>query len=460
VRRTPPDPALPALQELLGGNGAPDHVTEAAQELAGASLRLPGELEYVRYRPTKSCIALWSFRRPDGRRVLLSGALLGETGRPVVADAAFRRLAEEARAVADAARAYRWLPRRRLLLQLFPLDAVLPGLPMAVAAEEVRRALSASGALDGQAGRAEVTPLSYKPWRRCVLRYRFETSGGEAAFIGKVYRDGRGEAMHRWLELVRAHLVAADAPCDVVAPALYLPDARLLLLEAVAGGTELARLLDQSADGDAGAREALLTHVARAAEVLPAFRRALVPGVPHMGPAAVLSQLERRARGLDRVVPALADSVARRLRDLEAEAARLRPEPLGLAHGAFRHNQLLAAGDRLILLDLDTLCVGGAGTDPGGFLAYLDGTSLRRPRLRAVLSDCEEAFVAIVEAHASSSASWLAWHRAAGHVKWALRSVLALAPSWPETADALLRLAGRTLAGPPSRATTLRRSVA
>lgn len=459
VYRTPPDPALPALPELLAGSGAPEHVAEAARELAGVPLQLPGELHYVRYKPARSCVALWSFEGPDGRRLLLSGTLLaGDAGRAVVADGAFGPLAEEARAIAGVACAYRYLPDRRLLLQLFPLDANLPGLPSAAAAEEVGRALSATGALDGEVGRAEASPLSYKPWRRCVLRYRFESQGGEAAFVGKVYRDGRGEAIHRWLEFVRPHLEAAGVQCDVVTPAAYLPDARLLMLEAVAGATELTWLLEQSA-GDAGARETLLAHVGRAAEALPAFRRALVPGVPHMSPADVLAGLERRARGLDRVQPALAVSVARRLRDLEAGAARLRPEPPGLTHGAFRHNQLLAAGDRLVLLDLDTLCVAGAGTDPGGFLAYLDCVALRRPRLRAVLADCEHEFVAAVEAHAPPSPGWFAWHRAAGHVKWALRSALKLAPGWQETADTLLRLAGRTLAERAGPTASLRKCV-
>jgi hypothetical protein len=274
-----------------------------------------------------------------------------------------------------------------------------------------------------------------------------------------VFRDGRGESMYRWLKILRARLRAADAPWDVATPALYLPDAHLLLLEAVEGATELSPLLKRSA-GDADARDALLAHVGQAADVLPTFRRVRVPGVPHVSPAAVLARLGRRATNLDRVLPELADSITRRLRQLEAAAARLPPEPLGLAHRAFRHNQLVAAGDRLVLLDLDGLCVAGAGTDAGGFLAYLDRTALLRRGLSAVAADCEEAFLAGLQAHDPPPPAWLAWHRAAAHVKWALRSVLSLAPNWPETADALLGLAGGTLSRHASPAVSLRRRVA
>lgn len=445
MSHTPADPALPALQELLPDTGAPEVVAEIVGELSGVEADRPGDLRYVRYHPGRSCVLLWSFGLLNGRPLLVSGTLFaGDRGSKIVGDGAFRRLAAEASTVAGVAESYRYLPGRRLLVQLFPLDVNLRGLPVAASAERVAPALADTGALDVCTDAAEPMLLSYKPWRRCVLRYQLRHSRG-GGYVGKVYRDDRGKTVLERLQVVHADLAAAGAPWIPVTPATYLPEPHLLLLEAVPDAAGLRHLFE-TAVGDGQIRETLLAHVRRTAAGLLPFRNVGVARLDHVTPTVILDRLEDRRRSVEGIAPGFANAALRCLRRLEDSAARLPAEPLCLAHGAFRHNQLLVAGERLVLADPDGFCHAGPALDPGEFLACLDRNALRRPHLRGVMADCEGAFLGGLETDDQVSTGWLAWHRAASHVKLAVRSVFSLAPAWPDTVDGLLRLAGATIA--------------
>lgn len=394
TRRVPHDPALPGLEALLPEHGAPGFVAEAVDETdPGAA-----SVAYVRWWPLKHCTLLWSF---PGK--LVSGVLFaGGRGERLVARETYRRYA--------AAETYRYLPDRRLLLEQFPLDRRLGGLPFAASARRVGEALGVE--------LIEAVPVSYKPWRRCVLRYR-----GEREYFGKVFKDERGELLAKQFAAV-----AGAAPWRVPALVTYLADARLLLFEGAEGTTALGQLL--SASDEAGVTRA----AALAAEGLPAFRRRRIAGVPVRTADAILGDIAHEHRTLAPVLPQLAAAAGARLQALARDADALPPERLGLAHGAFRHTQLLLHAEDLVVLDLDGLCLAGEGFDPGTFLADLDRVAMRRPRRRDILAASEAAFVAALDAHAG----WVAWHRAAARVQLALREVFALAPSWRERADALL----------------------
>ena len=120
----------------------------------------------------------------------------------------------------------------------------------------------------------------------------------------------------------------------------------------------------------------------------------------------------------------------------------LPPEPVGLAHGAFRAGQLVVRGERVVVLDLDSLCLAGTAMDPGCFLAGLDSTGARNPRLREVLGACEARFLESIDA---VDPRWLGWHRAAATVEHALRRAYALEPHWLERTALLLDRAGEVL---------------
>jgi hypothetical protein len=438
----PEDAGLPGLRGLFPEQGRPAFV----DELAGASGADPwlerGGVEYVRYRPGRSCVALWSFPTPAGRPLHVYAKLVarGRAG-AVVERPEFRALAASVEATrTPRSRPYLHLAERDLLLILFPFDPRLRGLPLALSAGWVREHVAPRLGLEG-GGDLQPTPLSYKPERRCVVRYASGAGDARPRAFAKLFRDERGGEMLPWLGALAAQLHAAEAPWSVVPPLAHLPEARMLLLPAVAGGTSFGSSLAESVDGGAG-EAALLAQVARAGRGLAAFQRCELQGLPVVTPRDQTEKLRDFVVPIRAVAPRLARSLDERLAGLERAIGRLAPEPLAPSHGAFRHGQLLLLPEALVVLDLDTLCRSGASADAGNFLAYLDFLALRRPRLRPLAERSQQAFVDAL----GPTRGWLAWYRAASLLKVALRSFLSLSRRWPAHTAGLLDCADRALA--------------
>ena len=242
---------------------------------------------------------------------------------------------------------------------------------------------------------------------------------------------------------LRSQLRSLDAPWEIAAPIAYIQEARMLLLPVIGDGQELGRWI-RDARVRHGGRTKLLAHMARAAEGLRLLQRTAADGLPTVSPREMVGRLRRATAELHRAAPELAERVGRRLLALEDALDHLPPEPMVPTHGAFRHDQLLACGHKLGVLDLDTLRLSGASADAGNFLAYLDAMAIQRPRLRSLLRDCRNIFTEALSGHPG----WLSWYRAASLVKLAIRSSFSLAPGWPETSQALLRTAEERLARP------------
>jgi hypothetical protein len=449
----PRDPALPTLQELFPADAIPNVVAQVAREAAGSSVQLEtATVSYIRYRPTRSCDVLWSFSRPSGQPLLLvSGKLSSNGAGTITARSSFQQSAEMVRAAMGGRGCpYRYLPDSQLLLQVFPLDARLPGLALAASTEWLRQSF---GQLLGVA-RDEVhistwIPVHYKPWRRCVLRCVVEVHGRQVQYFAKVFRDSRGASMVERLREIKTQLLATGFPSDVVVPVAYFPEACMLVLPALEKSEELSPLLRKAID-DAEARNTLREQIVRVAKWLLAFQRIHVAGLPRVGPRDILTEHERDMSGILQTAPALGKCAQMWLSTLEAAAAQLPAEEMALSHGAFRHNQFLRKRNTLVALDLDAVCLSGLSADAGEFLAYLDLTALRRPHLRAIAQECQSVFLGALLQDARVDPRWLAWHRAASHVKWACRSFLSLDSRWPELTEGLLQTADRTLAGLPT----------
>lgn len=442
ARVLPDDPGLPALAELFPAKGCPDVAAELADAAPESAV-----VDYVRYRPGRSCVVLWSLPTSDGRPLHLYGKLVAQGRAAAVERRGFRELASRAEALAGPGRRlHRFEPGLGLLLVRFPFDPRLRGLPLATSRTWVRERVAPCLGVEGT--ELEAFPLSYKPERRCVVRY--ERAGGDGRVLGfaKLFRDERGQGMLPRLRSVAAQLRERSGAWEIVSPLAHLPEAHLLLLPALEGGDGLAGSLQDVVDGRSD-EAVLLGHVARAARGLGDLQRCAVDGLPVVAPPALVAKLRRGVALVRCVEPPLADSLEARVAALERRGEALAPEARVPTHGAFRHGQLLLRRDGLVVLDLDTLCRSGASADAGNFVAYLDFLGLRRPRLASVTERCREAFVAALDGPPGSRAAWLAWYRAASHLKVALRSYLSLSRRWPEHTAALLGCADRALAGTP-----------
>ena len=431
------DRNLEALAELFPPAGAPDVVATLAQEATGTVIEArAGALLDVRYHPTRTCVALWSFPSPGDCQVLVSGRLFSDArGAEIVAQPAFQRLARQVSRRGSPAYAY--LPSQRLLLQVFPLDARLPGLALAARPDWVAQALSRStlGARVKQLD--EATPVAYKAHKRCVIRYTATNGAERTRYFGKVFRDDRGAQMCDNLQALSARLARSGSPWATVAPSLYVPEARLLVSAGVEDGMELGTLFDDAAS-NAQARARLKRCIQRIADGLRSFGECSVTGLPVLSPETILGELQARISKVRAVEPVFGSALQTRVGELRDEARRLTPEAIGLTHRAFRHHHFIARGEELVLLDLDDLCLAGASANAGSFLAYLDRTAARRPRLREVSEECMRVFFEAVEEDGWVDPAWLDWHRAATRVQWAQRAFFALHPKWPPLTAELL----------------------
>src|SRR5262245_31375604 len=90
----PDDSAIPALKELFPPSGAPGFVVRMAQEVADTQLNGEAvEISYIRYRPTRNCVALWSFPTGSGQPLLIS-ALADDRIESLIARPSFQRSTE------------------------------------------------------------------------------------------------------------------------------------------------------------------------------------------------------------------------------------------------------------------------------------------------------------------------------------------------------------------------------
>jgi len=447
-RSVPNDPVLCALSDLFLEEGAPDFVRRAAEEEMGLELGAGrGEIVYARYRPTRGCVVLWSFAAASGEPVLISGRLFGdERGERIPARPTFQQMVECSLAgTGRSASPYRYLADRKLLLQAFPLDLKLKGLPLAASRAWIDEKLLPALGVAAHDVRVVAKPVSYKPWRRCVFSYELETPAGGLRYFGKLFRDEQGSAMTTTLQALRSRLLAVDAPWEIAAPVAYLPVERMLVVPAIGEGVKLSKWV-RPARKQEETRAGLLAHVVRAAEGLRLLQEAPVSGLVTVSPRDLVGKLRKSTANLDRVVPELAERVEGLLHALEAPLARLAPEPLVPTHGAFRLDQLLSCADKLGVLDLDTLCRSGASADAGNFLAYIEAARLRLPKRDGLLCECRDVFRAALGDIPSGHSPWLHWYQAASLVKAATRSFRGLAPGWRETSEGLLGVAEKRLA--------------
>lgn len=437
---TPRDPALDSLPELLPARGAPAIVCEALRELGVDAPPRLASVTYARYRPGKNCDIAWRFQRPSGWPGLVSARVFrNDRGARIAGRSSFQALAARAQeGLGLATSPYRYFEDRRLLLQLFPLDSRLPGL-IDGTSEAWANATLPDRLDGGRAGEWRVggRPKAYRAWRRCVLEY--ERAGERPQrYFAKVFRDDRGAAMLPRLETIGRQL--ARGAWQVVTPAAYLPEQRMLLLPAIEDRVTLTSLIKAGAE-DETARQQAASAAERAAAGLTHLQQTDVDDLRTVTAHDVVAALRRKSSRIELVEPELAQALAERLRVLESAIDVLPPEPLVPAHGAFRHSQLLLGDGRLVVLDLDTLCRSGVNADAGNFLACLDRVAVRRERHGAAVRDCQEAFAQAWRRAPGAHEGWLAWHRAAALVKQTVRTYVSLSATWPRTTGALLRLA-------------------
>ncbi len=222
---------------------------------------------------------------------------------------------------------------------------------------------------------ADIGVLKYKPGRRCVLGYtligRHRRTGAASVHrvVGKVFRDERGERLHRLQQSLWDGGFGPQAPDGIHVPRSlgYAPKMRMHLQERAPGYT-LNELVVQGPIAAYGPR------AAQALAKLHAFAvpEAIAPDLGRYTLADELANLETFASHLRAWRPADAPTIDRLHQALRGWGAELSavaaPAPI---HRDFYYSQLLFAGNRVTLIDFDLFAWGDPAIDAANFITHL-----------------------------------------------------------------------------------------
>jgi hypothetical protein len=309
--------------------------------------------------------------------------------------------------------------------RLYDDDPRLPWLVAASDPQEMRRRFA--GLLGAAAAEAcAVAPVRYKPAARCVFRYELNGPAGTQVLFGKLLAEGGEQLMATVGALHTASAAAQEMP-RIPQPLAFWPDIRMLVQPEVAGGAELNDLAFDAGQ-DRGERERWLYEVGAR---LAGLHAASVAGPPRTL-ADDLDELREYVAPMALPSPALAQQYEALVAQVEARAGAPASAPVA-SHGAFRTDQFMIEGDRLVMIDLDGFCWAEPERDLGNFLAYLSWKAIRRPQDTAFIERAGQVFLeGYRRAATATSERRLAIYQAASLLKIAGRRFRSLTVrEWP-----------------------------
>lgn len=266
-----------------------------------------------------------------------------------------------------------------------PVDPAFPQLVRLHDPGHLGRVIGAAVGTAGPAGCYRTQPIRYRPGERHVLAL---TSNGRpgANLVAKLYRDSTGRRATDLVTLLAPRLAVGGGDASFARPLGYV-DSDQVALWAEWPGVALRHRLRPGRPVPGR----LLASLGRAIRAMHAEKPATVPlDLPYHGLAAERAATERALEHLAVLAPAAtarARSVAERVGEL---VRRLPEEPPRLTHGDLKCDNILVAGGRLAILDLDRAAFADPALDLGKFLADLRwwcelGGSDPGPAIRAFL---------------------------------------------------------------------------
>jgi len=220
------------------------------------------------------------------------------------------------------------------------------------------------------------TPVRYKFGARCTVRYDVRTATGAGTLYGKLAADGWRERLATLAALARA---GRDRPAmpGILPVVAHWGDLHLLLQPAAEGAAELNQRAFDPAEPEK-ARDGWLWAAGRHLGGLHACR---LPDALLSLAGGDLDELRACAAPMAQADQRLAHRYRSIVDLLEQRAGAGPPEPAVTSHGAMRTDQFLIVGDRLVMIDLDTVRRSEPARDLGNLLAYLDWKAIRLPAL-------------------------------------------------------------------------------
>ena len=321
----------------------------------------------VRYEPGARCTILYEV----GKLLALGTLAWG---------AARERVAEAGNGIAPLG----------MRIHLFPDDPAMPGLAAAMRSEELITALTDAlpECYEGEwrIARARVTPVRYRPGRRCTLRLelwaRHAATGAPRSWtlFGKVYHSTeKARAVFEHMRMLSEVAPPGAGRLVVARVAGFLPDLPMVLQEPLPG-VALDLFLPLAAAGLTSVHARTRRGVVMAASALAELHRL---DLTHPRQRSIDGELRRMAdRG--RAAAAIAPGLGARMADLAETLSRsmerlsLEGREQRLVHADCKPSQFLIGEMKVGLLDFDHAGMADPALDVGAFMAALRQLACRR----------------------------------------------------------------------------------
>jgi hypothetical protein len=226
--------------------------------------------------------------------------------------------------------------------------------------------------------------VRHKPGKRCLIEYDMDHGASLFTVIGKVRARGADEKSHAAQKALWNAGFDDESRFAVARPAGEMPDLHMWF-QKKERGVVVTDMLAKPGGITLAKRIAALSHALHSSGVRP-FRK------PH-AMSEELRILRERLPLVSEARPEWEGRIERVLRACEKLGESLpEPKPAPI-HRDFYADQILADGDRLVLLDLDLFCEGDPGLDVGNFAAHMTEFALRELGSPDALKDREEALV-------------------------------------------------------------------
>jgi hypothetical protein len=335
------------------------------------------------------------------------------------------------------------IPDLQMLVQVFPHDRLIPNLPAVVGGpwpELERLLLHSLGPGQWRLDQQTVEPLRYLAGDTAVLRYTLTFQNpAEAArqikrFYVKVYRTRHGADVFRLLRSAREEHGSGGEQFAVVEPLTYCAERRCLVLHEAPGRSLQEVLLGP---GDP------LRAVRGVALALAAFHQSGIPATSRRSAEEQVGFLNRAAELLCWACPASSGLITALVEEVGAGLGDVPAVPI---HWDLKSDHIFIGPDRVLFVDLDTVCLGDPARDPAHLAAHI-ACRIDLPHLPAQLArSCAQGLVEEYFAHVPDS-----WREQFNlqYVIAALEAACGLfkrqESGWPERAAAAIEEAGRAL---------------
>jgi thiamine kinase-like enzyme len=438
----PVDPGFPQLEVACDAVRMRDVFRTHLRPVSGRALEIV-ECAPFRYRCHQSatrCVLQYTLRleEPGGRPrpLWVTGLIYAEPGE---AERVWRRMSarEAGHEIPEEWRTFdpvSFIPELDMVVEVFPFDRRLPQLGRVMNGATLdlgRMLLEGLGPGRWQAGDARLEPTRYRTELGAVLRYTVparDLESGRTERPGcylKVYRDQRGKETFEFLKSWEQRAALGANGYSLARPLAYWDELRTLVLEEAPGVSLRERLLGGD-DAESAVRAA--------ARAIAAFNQEPIT-LPRTYSAedqwdtlSSASALVQWARPLKRAKIAGVTAVAKRYLE------NVPPAPI---HRDLTPEHVLLSGDRVILIDTDSVAMGDPVRDPALLFAHITSL-LADPAKPDVAHPLASAFVEEYFAHVP--AAWrkrLRYQCAGAFIEVAAGIFRSHEPGWPErVADA------------------------